>query len=85
MPATAWVRSRMAAVISSGVKTTGAVVGGVQAAEETGPDAARAAPAEVVGGAAVVVVGRADDMIDPEQSDTKLVESADLPDLGRSL
>ena len=38
------------------------------------------------GGADVVmVVGGDDDMIEREQSDTKLVESAGLPDIGRRL
>ena len=75
----------MADVISSGVKTTEEVNGDVKAAEENGPEAGGAAPAEVIGNMAVVVVGKAEDMIDPETADTRLIGSAILPGLGRRL
>ena len=65
----------MAAVISAVVRTA------VGSAEEI---ATEAVPAVVVG-AAVVVVGNPVDMIDPEESDTKLIGSAILPGLGRRL
>ena len=84
MPATAWERSRRADVICSGVKTTGGVSDVVAAAVENGPEADVVAPAVVTGGAAVEV-GKGRDMIDPETFDTKLVESAILPGLGRRL
>ena len=73
----------MAAVISSGVKTTGAVVGGVQAAEETGPARGGAPAAEVAGSVVAVEIGV--DMTDPETADTRLIGSAILPGLGRRL
>jgi hypothetical protein len=54
-------------------------------AEENGPEVGGTGPAEVVGGAAVVVVGRAEDMIEPEQADTRLIGAGILPGLGRRL
>jgi hypothetical protein len=43
-------------------------------------EVAMAAPVE-----SAAVVGRPEELIEPEQSDTKLVETTDLPGLGRRL
>ena len=72
MPWTAWARSRRADVISAGVRTTEGSSDVVAAAEEKGLEADGAAPADVTGGAAVVV-GKGRDMIDPETPDTRLI------------
>ena len=90
MPTVAWVRSRRAAVISFGVKTTGVVIGGVQAAEYIGPDKDGAPAAEVASGMVVVsggrvVVGRGVDMTDPETADTRLIGAGILPGLALRL
>jgi hypothetical protein len=70
----------MADDISSGLRTA---EGAVTLAEENGPEAAGAVPAEVAGG--TVVVGADEDIVDPEQSDTKLIGARVLPGLGRRL
>jgi hypothetical protein len=73
----------MADDISSGVRTAEGARGAVKLAEENGPEAAGAVPAEVTGG--TVVVGADEDMIDPETADTRLIGTEILPGLGRRL
>jgi hypothetical protein len=67
----------------TGVRTMGAMTGGVKAAEENGPEAAGAVHAEVTGG--TVVVGAEEDMIDLEIADTRLIGNRILPGLGHRL
>jgi hypothetical protein len=54
----------MADDISSGLRTAEGARGAVTLAEENGPEAADAVPAEVTGG--TVVVGADEDIVDPE-------------------
>ena len=88
MPATACPSSRIAAVISAGVKTVGAELSGVQIEETSGADEC-GVPAMVVSGGVVVagggsvVVAWDVDMIAPETADTRLVGTGVLP--GRAL
>jgi hypothetical protein len=70
----------MADDISSGLRTAEGARGAVMLAEKNGPGAADAVPAEVTG--ATVVVGADEDIVDPEQSDTKLIGARVLPGLG---
>jgi hypothetical protein len=82
------VRSRIAVDISAGERT--------RVESRTGTELTEAAGPEVIGGASVVAagaplvpameaVGRPEDIIDPEQSDTKLIGARVLPGLGRRL
>jgi hypothetical protein len=82
------VRSRIAVDISAGERT--------RAGSRTGAELTEAAGSEVIGGACVVAagaslvpvieaVGRPEDIVDPEQSDTKLIGARVLPGLGRRL
>jgi hypothetical protein len=73
----------MADDISSGLRMAEGVRGAVTLAEENGPEAIGAVPAEVAGG--TVVVGADEDIVGPEQSDTKLIGARVLPGLGRRL
>jgi hypothetical protein len=73
----------MADDISSRLRTAEAARGVVTLAEENGPEAAGAVPAEVASG--TVVVGMDEDIVDPEQSDTKLIGARVLPGLWRRL
>jgi hypothetical protein len=73
----------MANDISSGLRTTEGARGTATLAEENSPEAAGAVPAEVTGG--TVMVGADEDIVDVEQSDTKLVGARVLPGLGRRL
>ena len=70
----------MADVSSTGVRTAEGAIDAIRAAEDNCPEAAGAPPMEVWDDTAVVV-GKAEDMIDPEQSDTKLVRTGILPGL----
>jgi hypothetical protein len=83
------VRSRIADDISAGERTVAASAARAAAPEAGGPEVAGggtccevavAAPVE-----AAAVVGSPEELIEPEQSDTKLVEATVLPDLGRRL
>ena len=85
MCVTAWVRFRMAAVISSGVKTTG-----MGAAEVTSTGKSRALVVVAIGavvavGSRRVGVGGGKDMIAPKLSETKLVGTGSLPGRGLRL
>jgi hypothetical protein len=81
------VRSRIADDISAGERTGAASAAMAAAPEAGGP--------EVAGGGwesgsgceveSAAVVGRPEELIEPEQSDTKLVETMVLPGLGRRL
>ena len=85
MPVTAWVRSRMAAVISSGVKTTGMGAAEVTGTGKSGALAVVAIGAVVAVGGGRVGVGGGEDMIAPKLSDTKLVGTGSLPGRGLRL
>ena len=85
MPVTAWVRSRMAAVISSGVKTTGTGAAEVTSTGKSGALAVVAIEAVVAVGTGRAVVGGGEDMIAPKLSDTKLVGTGSLPGRGLGL
>ena len=84
MPVTAWVRSRMAAVIS-GVKTTGTGAAEVTGTPKNGVLAVVAIGAGVAVGSGRVGVGGGEDMIAPKLSDTKLVGTGSLPGRGLRL
>jgi hypothetical protein len=82
------VRSRIAIDISARERT--------RARSRTGAELTGAAGPEVIGGVSVVVagaslvpameaVGRPEDIINPEQSDTKLIVARVLPGLGHRL
>jgi hypothetical protein len=80
------VRSRIAYDISVGERTGTASAAMAAAPEAGGPEVAGDGGWESGGGCEVesaVVVGRPEELIEPEQSDTKLVESTFLPGLGR--
>ena len=83
MPVTAWVRSRMADVISSGVKTAGTGAAEVTGTGKSGALAVVAIGAVVAVGSGRVGVGSGEDMIALKLSDTKLVGIRSL--LGRGL
>jgi hypothetical protein len=82
------VRSRIAVDISAGERT--------RAGSRTSAELTEAAGPEVIGGASIVAagaplvpemeaVGRPEDIVDPKQSDTKLIGARVLPGLGRRL
>ena len=86
--ATARLRSRTAVESSAGERTG--------AGSSTGAELTATVGLEVIGGAAVVAagapvvpateaMGRSEDVVDPEQSDTKLIGARILPGLGLSL
>ena len=85
MPMTAWVRFRMAALISSGVKTTGTGAAEVTGTGKSGALAVVAIGAVVAVGSGRVGVGGGEDMIAPKLSDTKLVGTGSLPGRGLRL
>jgi hypothetical protein len=83
------VRSRIADDISAGERTGTASAAMAATPEAGGPmvagdgggwEVAVAAPVE-----SAAVVGRPEELIEPEQYDTKLVETTVLPGLGRRL
>jgi hypothetical protein len=82
------VRSRIAIDISAGERA--------RAGSRTGAELTEAAGLEVIGGVSMVAagaplvpameaVGRPEDIVDPEQSNTKLIGARVLPGLGRRL
>ena len=85
MPVTAWVRSRMTTVISSGVKTTGTGATEVTGTSKSGALAVVAIGAIVAVDSGRVGVGGGEDMIAPKLSDTKLVGTESLPGRGLRL
>ncbi|XP_071684482.1 uncharacterized protein [Lolium perenne] len=89
MPWTAVARSRMAVESSCcerrGAASATAARGAASPVEGGDRGAATVEAGGVSEVAAVVAVGRPDDMIETEVSDTKLVEPTSLPGLGRRL
>jgi hypothetical protein len=73
----------MAAVISSGVKTTGTGAAEVTGTGKSGAPAVVAIGAVVAVGSGRVGVGGGEDMIAPKLPDTKLIGTGSLP--GRAL
>ena len=92
---TARVRSQIAEDISAGERTGAASAPRAAVPAATGPEVAGGGGGWCGGGCdavagkavvtAAVVVGRPEELIEPKQSDTKLVEARVLPGLGRRL